>query len=83
MPEEQLSRFKEQIPVEDEALSIDQQVLAQVFAEDPSLDLEQQDAAPPRRQSPEPAQQSSQPGLQSTEPVDGQAPPAGTSSTGP
>ncbi|KAG9659308.1 hypothetical protein KCU64_g3933, partial [Aureobasidium melanogenum] len=83
MPEEQLSRFKEQIPDEDEALSIDQQVLAQVFAEDPSLGLGQQDAAPPRRQSPEPAQQSSQPGLQSTEPVDGQAPPAGTSSTGP
>ncbi|KAH0167956.1 hypothetical protein KCU67_g3681, partial [Aureobasidium melanogenum] len=83
MTEEQLSRFREQMPGEDEMPLIDQQILDQIVTGASSVNPEQQDAASPPRQSSEPAQQSSQPGLQSTEPGDGQAPPANTSSTGP
>ncbi|KAG9675109.1 hypothetical protein KCU99_g3281, partial [Aureobasidium melanogenum] len=83
MAEEKLSHFREQMPGEDGAPLVDQQILDQIITGASSVNPEQQDAASPPRQSSEPAQQSSQPGLQSAEPVDGQAPPAESSSTGP
>ncbi|KAG9966441.1 hypothetical protein KCU61_g881, partial [Aureobasidium melanogenum] len=81
MAEEQLFHFKEHIP-DDEAPFVDQQILDQVLVGAPSVNPEQQDAAPPGSQSSEPAQQSSPAGLPSTEPVDSRTPLAGTSSTG-